>query len=690
VEANEGAWNQALLSWFFRPDLAGRGVYLSVDEETLGQIADEWGFDGQDPTASLSQVVRHRVSNKSPLSSWTSEASRWRYTDSESGPPFLAILALTVLAATINDQINDRSYYRRLNALLGLPGAGMPRDFDCDIQQLWISLNEWLEHKCRGALGTPTATNIGGLANVGWAQSQILLRTSDRVKLPFFFTEAGLRPGQVVDGDLLVRRLRSWLADGRNLSRRLGVVLGDPRLSELLGETLHNELLQWDGTVRDEAGRMALRLLLAFHERTGNLEVASQIPEQLRGGIWSVGVPGSSCVDLRLSAADEFQLVKIPVTSSLLDGFPLQAKPVPMQHHQCGDTAANTRRSALGLLLPRRDVYLLSPDDRLARWVQVPTALLQRPHLVLVRSEAASAAARIMSQLGSRGGQPFTRIHKPAGWTAFKFIPERHQTINGSMAVLSPRGNEFSAMDGGLPISKRKRIYLTSGAPDIIWDLHEEEAPVDIDGVTVKTDTQDRLRLVNQRLGAGVHSINVGGVRYKLTLVDESADVSFEGNNLSTSLCGQVTGPVTVKGASIVVETSVSSTAITPRPVHTRAGGHHYVLGLAGEAAVVEMFRPKWLLDLHLNPHLADAEPGLSAVPFTPSWVLRVTRTGVTVSAVHAPTESGSRHSGRAISPDLWSEVIPFIEGAIPDAADRSQWAAWKRDALAHHYSRAV
>lgn len=149
-------------------------------------------------------------------------------------------------------------------------------------------------------------------------------------------------------------------------------------------------------------------------------------------------------------------------------------------------------------------------------------------------------------------------------------------------------------------------------------------------------------------------------------------------------------GSVTVKGASIAVETPAGSTAITTRPVHTRAGGQHYVLGQAGEVAAVEMRRPKWLLDLHLNPHLADAEPALSAAPFTPSWVLRVTWAGVTVSAVHTPAESGSRHSEHAVSLDLWREVIPFIERAIPDPADRPQWAVWKRDALAYNPSRAV
>src|ERR1700678_4001678 len=144
MEPDERAWNRALQAWFFRPDLAGRGAYLAVDEETLAAIATEWSFQVAEPTESLSRAIQHRVSERTPLRSWLQEASRWKASGSDGAPPFLSILAVTVLAATIVDQVSDRSYYRRLNTLLHLPNAGMPRDFYSDIQQLWTYLNEWL------------------------------------------------------------------------------------------------------------------------------------------------------------------------------------------------------------------------------------------------------------------------------------------------------------------------------------------------------------------------------------------------------------------------------------------------------------------------------------------------------------------------------------------------------------------
>jgi hypothetical protein len=704
MEPDEPAWSHVLRSWFFRPDLAGRSAYLAVDQETLSAIAAEWGFTSSDPAESLSRAVRYRVSAGAPLSPWVAEAIQWRRTGCESDPPFLAVLAVTVLAATIVDDVNDRSYYRRLNGLLGLNGAAMPRDFDSDIQQLWTYLNDWLTAKHHGLLGTATATNVGGQANVGWAQSQILLRTTDRIKLPLFFTELGLQPGQTVDGDLLVSRLRSWSADGRTMSRRLGIVLQDPRLSELLADTLHSELVHWDGTLRDQGGRVALRLMLAFHERSARLQIASQVPDDLSGTIWSVETPDAGEVKLELTASVEPQLLAIPVAASVLEGIPLHARPGTGPDREPPGFAEGNMRAELALVLPNRDVHLLSPDDRLARWVEVPVALLNRPHLILVRSGSVSAAQRIMSQLSSQGVQYFRRIHKPAGWEAFKFTPGRYQAITGPLAALSPRGNELSAMDGGLPISKRKRIYLRPGAPDLVQDLQEKAPSVLVDGTEVISQDQARLRLADLHLAAGIHSVAIGGVRYRLTLVDEFADEPFDGALCFTFRAGRdyrglaamtATGAVTsagrhspddvtIKGAAISISSSAMKFPALPHAPHIRAGGRHYVLGRPGEVAAVDMPPPKWLQELGLNPHIADAGPALAAVPFAPAWVMRVTPAGVTVSSVHAGAEPILPVRDRATLLEDWHSVIPHIQGAVAEPSDQDRWAVWKQGAMTY------
>jgi hypothetical protein len=699
VQPDDRAWNRALRFWFFRPDLAGRPAYLAVDAETLMAIADEFHFDVPNATESLSRVVQYRVSASAPLGWWVDEAIRWRRAGSRPDPPFLTVLAVTVLAATIVDEINDRRYYRRLNSLLGLPGSTMPRYFDSDIQQLWTYLNEWLTDTCHGQLGTATASNVGELANVGWAQSQTLLRSFDRAKLPLFFTAIGVQPGQLVDGNLLVRRLRSWSSGSHTISRRLGAVLQDSRLSELLAAALHAELAHWDGTLRDEAGRIAVKLLLAFHERSGQLEAAVQVPEQLAGTTWH---SGALTAPATLGSAGELQLLSVPITSHVLDGQPLYAQP-------SGPTFAGPDGnqeypgSQLTLVMPHRDAHLLCPDDRLARWVEVPSALLHRPHLVLVRSALASPAADIMTRLGG-APQVVRRIHCPTGWAAYRFTPSMLQVIDGPLGVLSPRGNELSALEGGLPISKRRRLYLTAGPPDLVLDLREPSGPVSVDGAQVNPDAAGRLRLADLGLSPGRHSVSVGGVHYHLTLADEFADgprdttLSFAFETLHgdrgivrTIPAGAAAaseqhglGDVTVSGAALRIGAAARSLAPLPRPARARAGGRHFALGRPGQVGEIYPRPPQWLesLPVRLAPHLVDAGPALRGVPFPAAWLLRVSHAGITVSAIEAGTHTPNGNLADHTSGHLWPQVLRYVADAVPDPGDAASWSDWKQAAL--------
>ena len=702
VPADERAWNRALRCWFFRADLAGRPAYLAVDEETLKAIAQEFHFDVPDATESLSRVVRSRVSPLTPLGWWVSEAIRWKRAGSSSDPPFLTVLAITVLAATIVDEINDRRYYRRLNSLIGLPGNMMPRYFDSDIQQLWIYLNEWLADTCRGQLGTATASNIDGQANVGWAQSQTLLRSFDRAKLPLFFSAIGAQPGQSVDGTLLVRRLRSWSSDGHAISRRLSAVLQDSRLSGLLAAALHAELAHWDGTLRDAAGRVALKLLLAFHERSGDLEAAVQVPGQLAGTKWHSGALATSTT---LGSAGELQLLDLPVTSHVLDGLPCYARPSAPDISSLGDSP-DRPPPELTLVMPQRDVHLLCPDDRLARWVEVPSALVHRPHLVLVRSASAAAAVSIMAGLGD-DPQVVRRIHCPPGWAAYRFTPSTLRMIDGPLSALSPRGNELSALEGGLPISKRRRLYLTAGPPDLVLDLREPSGPVVVDAAQASPDAAGRLRLADLGLCPGRHSVGVGGVHYQLILTDEFAEgprdttLSFD-FDAQHGACGKLrTVPagstaaaahpspsdVTLSGAAVRIGAAARSLAPLPHPVRARAGGRHFALGQPGQVAEVHPRPPSWLqsLPVRLAPHLVDATPALRDLPFPARWLLRVSQAGITASAVEAGTETHDQHAVDHTSALLWPQVLPYIASAVPGSDEAASWSAWKQAALTHN-----
>jgi len=146
------------------------------------------------------------VHGEPPLRWWVEAGFGWRKAGHPGEPPFVAMLAITVLAATLSDEVaNIRSYYRTLRSLLRLaPGVDAPKEFDSDVQQLWIWLREWLVGDHRGALGLPTAYPAAGWSNVGWAMSQTVLSPLDRAKLPVFF-----------NGDRRDRwRARRWRTSG--------------------------------------------------------------------------------------------------------------------------------------------------------------------------------------------------------------------------------------------------------------------------------------------------------------------------------------------------------------------------------------------------------------------------------------------------------------------------------------------
>lgn len=101
VIAEDAAWNAALAGRFYRKEFANRPVFLCVDEETLATIGRDEGLAGDDAAQVLARAVRQRVHANDPLDAWTHDALVWRRSGFTGPPPFLSVLAVTVLAATM-------------------------------------------------------------------------------------------------------------------------------------------------------------------------------------------------------------------------------------------------------------------------------------------------------------------------------------------------------------------------------------------------------------------------------------------------------------------------------------------------------------------------------------------------------------------------------------------------------------
>ena len=185
-----------------------------------------------------------------------------------------------------------------------------------------------------------------------------------------------------------------------------------------------------------------------------------------------------------------------------------------------GDSVAS---SDIRLVMARADLHVLTPNDGLARWVEVRSAELHRRHLVVVRAEFAPAAVDVMALLGESAPRR-TAVPCPSGWIGYEFEPVRNGSIDGRLAVLSPRGNEMVALDGGLPISAQSRMYLTAGPPDVLLNLATDRQGPTVDGIPISgVDASGRLRLAGHGLAEGTHKVTVAGAHLTVRLMDEHA-----------------------------------------------------------------------------------------------------------------------------------------------------------------------
>lgn len=188
-------WNDAIASYFYNESQAGKPVYLQLDDDTLSEIAQNIGIPKEHRRVAFVAAVRHRARlNDEPFFRFFS-LKIWE-NNPQTPPPFIAFLGLCVLAAFDMERdpekgVSAANYYDRLEDLLGVK---RPKRFD-DVGELWERLNRWLDEDLRQAYGKATASYINR-RHVGYPISQALMRMVDRQKLPDFFLDCGLAPGE--------------------------------------------------------------------------------------------------------------------------------------------------------------------------------------------------------------------------------------------------------------------------------------------------------------------------------------------------------------------------------------------------------------------------------------------------------------------------------------------------------------
>lgn len=260
------SWNDAIAAHFFSDSQAGRPVYLYVNEDVIGTIGKRIGHDRQHFVWTVDVVgpdwARHQGLCQRALEGlygWRDRGLKY--------PPYLAYLALFVLAAGLDGDFAPHAYYPRLRRLLDMPFGGMLASFD-RMLDLWDDLERWSSHDMQGSIGVFQARLVGSFIHVGLPIAQRVLTDADRKNLPRIFANAGLDPTSVPNDRELLRLLRIYGIDQLQ-PRTLSLLRSDEvGLISFVVDIARDELLNWDGTVPPdevqarETVRGSLRLTL--------------------------------------------------------------------------------------------------------------------------------------------------------------------------------------------------------------------------------------------------------------------------------------------------------------------------------------------------------------------------------------------------------------------------------------------
>ncbi|AUT04712.1 hypothetical protein CLI64_30030 (plasmid) [Nostoc sp. CENA543] len=240
-------WNDKIAQYFFKPEKAGRTVYLYVTEELINSLGADNGVGCQEFIQTVKNATSINGICKKALGSM--QNPKWRY-QRQGYPPYIGYLALFVLAAGTEGDFSPNAYYPRLRELLGeKPTSGQYPDFD-KMQTLWKDLEKWANVDKSGELGIFKVNITGKWVHVGIPIAQTLLTEKELKVLPIIFAEAGLEtislPSERHIASLLVKYGRSYLRT-RTL-QLLEETSEDNKLHQALIERIVDELCTWDGT----------------------------------------------------------------------------------------------------------------------------------------------------------------------------------------------------------------------------------------------------------------------------------------------------------------------------------------------------------------------------------------------------------------------------------------------------------
>ncbi len=404
-------WNQALVCYFTSGIPRSTKVYLSVDEDILERVNQEFNLEVTNLNShnDFLAAVRQKVIFNGQV-----KLDNLQRRDSN-GFPHVAFLGATVLAAyemADEEEISNINYFRRLQKILGLPGSSRPPGMisgSVAEEPLWQDWNRWLiEH---GFLPSAQRGRGGQTTYINYPISQSLLRRADKDRLLLLFSEKQWTAQW--DAQTLFAYIRR---EAPRLSKHLKELLTDNRQRyEAVAEAIHEVYQQWQNPGRSAAlkdvrvGTWSRHIFAGLYRTEdpflGQVDYYLY-PKQLRGRqLESIQVQCGDNVQLRNERPGWYFPLERPLTVSQLDG---------------GTTYRITLPSDLdSLILPVRDFWILVPDPdspdtgTYASWGQPP---LGTQFLLLCKKELLSDINRLRDErLLEWSGEP-TPVFNNSNW----------------------------------------------------------------------------------------------------------------------------------------------------------------------------------------------------------------------------------------------------------------------------------